>query len=268
MNRRFALVCALAAASSCARVSSPLAAISAATASVDLATHARRPARSVRRRRARDDMAVPPDLTLPSICRHAADLAIPRDLASPSDLATPPDLVVVVASCHLVINEVQTGTTQTGTEEFVELYNPCSSGDHRRQLQARLSRRLEHQRAHRRRQLDAHRGARPAASPPVATASWRQRLHRHRHGDLLVGHRRVRRRRPPRRGRHARRLGRLWLGHCRQHVRREPRPRRCRRPLASPGGSIERMPNGTRQRRQQPRLRRHRPRATPGAANH
>lgn len=126
MNRRFALVCALAAASSCARVSSPLSGNLGGAGDVDLATTPDDPP-DLSGDGAPDDMAVPPDLTLPSDLPAPADLAIPRDLTLPSDLRTPPDLVVVVTSCHLVINEVQTGTTQTGTEEFVELYNPCST---------------------------------------------------------------------------------------------------------------------------------------------
>ncbi|HEY1585064.1 MAG TPA: hypothetical protein VGH63_05200, partial [Polyangia bacterium] len=64
------------------------------------------------------DLAVVHDLATPA--PTVADLALPHDLAT-----APPDLVVV-ANCHLVINEVQTGTTQTGTEEFVEIYNPCA----------------------------------------------------------------------------------------------------------------------------------------------
>ena len=49
------------------------------------------------------------------------------DLAMPHDLATAPPDLVVVANCHLVVNEIQTGTTATLTEEFVEIYNPCSA---------------------------------------------------------------------------------------------------------------------------------------------
>ncbi|HZS40750.1 MAG TPA: lamin tail domain-containing protein [Polyangia bacterium] len=60
---------------------------------------------------------------------EAADLsravdAGANDLArAPADLATPPP----TTACHVVINELQTGTSQTGTAEFVELYNPCAS---------------------------------------------------------------------------------------------------------------------------------------------
>lgn len=69
-----------------------------------------------------DDMAVPRDLAT------TPDLATPLDLATAApDLATPPDLAMPASTCHLVINEVQTGTTATGTEEFVELFNPCAA---------------------------------------------------------------------------------------------------------------------------------------------
>lgn len=66
-----------------------------------------------------DDLATPPDLAMPP------DLATPPDMARPRDLAMPPDLTT--SSCHIVVNEVQTGTTATGTEEFVEIFNPCAS---------------------------------------------------------------------------------------------------------------------------------------------
>lgn len=66
------------------------------------------------------DLGTPADLAT----RAAVDLAV----ATPPDLATaPPDLATPGALCHPVINEVQTGTSATGTEEFVELYNPCSA---------------------------------------------------------------------------------------------------------------------------------------------
>jgi hypothetical protein len=70
------------------------------------------------------DLAAAPveDLAAPLDFARAADAGA-HDLAqATADLAQPPAL-----ACHVVINEVQTGTTRTGTEEWVELYNPCSS---------------------------------------------------------------------------------------------------------------------------------------------
>jgi hypothetical protein len=69
------------------------------------------------------------DLATPSSSSDMAvarDLATPPDLATPRDLATPPDLATP-SNCHVVINEVQTGTSASGTEEFAEIYNPCAS---------------------------------------------------------------------------------------------------------------------------------------------
>ena len=128
MDCRFTLVFALAAACGCARVSLALSGnlggssdsgapasegtsldLAAPWIARDLATPA--PAR---------DLAAPArDLAAP-----ARDLATTPDLATARDLAPLPDLDVV-AGCHLVINEIQTGTSQTLTEEFVEIYNPC-----------------------------------------------------------------------------------------------------------------------------------------------
>jgi hypothetical protein len=66
----------------------------------------------------------PPDLAL------LEDLAVGGGVAD--DLAVPPlrrDLAMPpMSGCHLVINEVQTGDSSTGTDEFVEVYNPCTSG--------------------------------------------------------------------------------------------------------------------------------------------
>jgi lamin tail-like protein len=53
------------------------------------------------------------------------DLSRAPDLASGMDLAPPADLLQV--ACTIRINEVATGTTTSGLEEFVELYNPCDS---------------------------------------------------------------------------------------------------------------------------------------------
>jgi hypothetical protein len=86
-----------------------------------------------------DDLSPPPaaDLGVPAV-----DLAtsLPRDLAAPPprdlatatpDLAPRPDLAssttVMPASCTVRINELATGTTTSGYEEFIELYNPCAS---------------------------------------------------------------------------------------------------------------------------------------------
>jgi hypothetical protein len=73
------------------------------------------------------DLAISRDLAIPRDLATPHDLAIPSDLTPPPDLRAPPDLVVVVPSCHLVINELQTQTTQSASEEFVELYNPCTT---------------------------------------------------------------------------------------------------------------------------------------------
>lgn len=59
-----------------------------------------------------------------------ADGAVVSDTASPevdsavSDTASPK---VDAGPCKLVVNEVQTGDGTTGTADFVELYNACSS---------------------------------------------------------------------------------------------------------------------------------------------
>jgi len=59
----------------------------------------------------------------------AQDLSMPPPPPPPADLSTLPDLTPppVVTACHPVINEVMVGTTQTGTEEFVEIFNPCTT---------------------------------------------------------------------------------------------------------------------------------------------
>ena len=126
-NRRFALVFALAAASGCARVSSPLSDnLGGSGSDVDLATPSGSDAPDLADNGSAADMAVAPDLTLVSDLAAAPDLAMAGDLATPLDLIPPPDLVVV-AGCHLVINEIQTQTTQSASEEFVEIYNPCTA---------------------------------------------------------------------------------------------------------------------------------------------
>ena len=125
-NRPFALVFAVAlaavgaAAASCAQVSSPLGDnLGGSASSPDFATplpDLTLPSDSP----VPDDLAVPADLTAVSDLARPADLARPRDLTVPSDLAA-------VATCHVVLNELQTQTTQAASEEFVELYNPCAS---------------------------------------------------------------------------------------------------------------------------------------------
>jgi hypothetical protein len=137
-NRRLGLVFALAAACGCARVSSALSDnLGNGSDGPDLATAADAP--DLGDDATPDDMAMPsppPDLRQPTAALDLAtardlsvvsDLSTPPDLTAPRDLATPPDLVVV-ANCHLVINELQTQTQQAATEEFVEIYNPCASG--------------------------------------------------------------------------------------------------------------------------------------------
>jgi hypothetical protein len=122
MNLRSALLLALAASCGCARVSSPLSGNLGDTGGdVDLAMAPPDGTPDLADDGAPADMATPPDLTAVS------DLATPRDLAQPPDLTTVSDLTVVVTGCHLVVNEIQTGTTQAATEEFIEVYNPCSA---------------------------------------------------------------------------------------------------------------------------------------------
>jgi hypothetical protein len=132
-DRRFVLVFAVAAACGCARVSSPLSNnLGGNGADADLAMPPE-DAPDLGDPSPPADMAMavqPRDLAMPRDLATATtppDLAMPPDMATPPDLATPPDMVVVVGSCHLVVNEIQTGTTATLTEEFVEIYNPCTS---------------------------------------------------------------------------------------------------------------------------------------------
>ncbi len=122
-NCRFAFVFAVTAAAGCARVSSPLT-DNLGGSGVDLAMPSSAPDFGDDNGPA--DMATRPgaDLATPA---QPSDLAMAADLTTAAaDLATPPDLVVT-SSCHLVINEIQTQTTQAASEEFVEIYNPCTS---------------------------------------------------------------------------------------------------------------------------------------------
>ncbi len=67
----------------------------------------------------------------------AADATIadgPSDSAATDtaggDSVTPKDAALGDAGpCHLVINELQVGTSLSGTNEFVEIYNPCAAGN-------------------------------------------------------------------------------------------------------------------------------------------
>jgi|GEM_PF-1941791 len=68
------------------------------------------------------DLSPPSDLTVLHDLRVPNDLTPPPDLTPPRDLSSPPDLT---PSCDPRINEVLTGTTSSGVEEFVEIYNPC-----------------------------------------------------------------------------------------------------------------------------------------------
>ena len=76
-------------------------------------------------------MMVPPDLH-----KMKADLTVlPGDmLKAPVDMAgdmakTPMDLTMTDGGggCHLLVNEVQTQSSQSASEEFVELFNPCAN---------------------------------------------------------------------------------------------------------------------------------------------
>lgn len=130
MNRRSVLVLTVAAACGCARVSSPL--------GDNLGGNGGSGMQQQGGPGASPDMAVgdAPDLANPSatpgdLATATRDLstALVHDLATPPDLASPappPDLATV-ANCHLVVNELQTGTSQSARAEFVEVYNPCSS---------------------------------------------------------------------------------------------------------------------------------------------
>jgi hypothetical protein len=78
----------------------------------------------------------PNDLEEPDLSEPMTDLAAAADLAfavvdlgAPDltplhDLSSLPDLSVV---CVPRLNEVQTGTATSGYEEFVEIYNPCTT---------------------------------------------------------------------------------------------------------------------------------------------
>ena len=115
--RLWLVLAAAAAASSCARVSVPLGDNLGGEGDADLATPVAAPDLGDGDTGGSRDLAVAGDLATPG---SSADLAAPRDLATPRDL-------VVVAPCFPVINEIQTQTTQAATEEFIEIYNPCGA---------------------------------------------------------------------------------------------------------------------------------------------
>ena len=83
------------------------------------------------------DMAAPgmDDMGTPAATDMAGDMAgVKHDMAkamgdmrrAPGDMAGPPaDLAGQLPGCHVIINEVQTGSTTSASEEFVELFNPC-----------------------------------------------------------------------------------------------------------------------------------------------
>jgi Lamin Tail Domain len=76
--------------------------------------------------------AAPADMAAPETAPTPPDMAMPPPPPPPADMATPPppppDMAMPpAAACHLVVNELQTGTTATGTAEFVEILNPCAS---------------------------------------------------------------------------------------------------------------------------------------------
>jgi hypothetical protein len=69
------------------------------------------------------------DLLAPSdLAPEAADLKSDQDLGMKGapDLAASPADLRVATSCSPVINELATGTSTSGLEEFVELANPCT----------------------------------------------------------------------------------------------------------------------------------------------
>ena len=115
--RLWLVLAATAAAASCARVSVPLGNNLGGEGDADLAMPAAAPDLGDGDRGGGRDLAVAADLATPG---GAADLARPRDLATPRDL-------VVVPPCFPVINELQTETQQSASEEFIELYNPCGA---------------------------------------------------------------------------------------------------------------------------------------------
>lgn len=76
------------------------------------------------------DLAMSVDLsTIPDLAM-SIDLSTSPDLSSSPDMAQPADmtsLVDLASTCHPVINEVQTGGAGGGSDEWVEIYDPCST---------------------------------------------------------------------------------------------------------------------------------------------
>jgi hypothetical protein len=79
-----------------------------AVAAPDFATPSARPA---------DDLGTPPTLIAPDLASRPADMGSPASTGS-ADLMSS-------ATCAVRINELATGTTTSGYEEFIELFNPC-----------------------------------------------------------------------------------------------------------------------------------------------
>ncbi len=215
-----------------------------------------------RRRSRTRDLALPSrDPATPS--PPSPDLAMPRDLAM-----APPDLTVV-SSCHLVINEIQTGTTATATEEFVEIANPCTSAITVDSFKLVYRAASNTNVAQRPRTPGRSTPSRPAASPLAPTASSP--------APASAAPRTARspRASPPR----APSASATAAGIARRERRpgaRSPATLSSRSAawaplppvtLASPGGLDRPPPQRRRQRRQQPRLPDRDSASTPGAAN-
>jgi hypothetical protein len=83
------------------------------------------------------DLSTSPDLSTPPDLTSTLDFAMPIDLSNPIDMSTPPDLTSTVdlttppdlSACHPVINELQTASSTSGNQKWLEIYNPCSSLD-------------------------------------------------------------------------------------------------------------------------------------------
>ena len=79
------------------------------------------------------DMAMPP-IDMAMLPTDMAGM-VPVDMAKPpvdmallpGDMAGKPDMVMLGDGgiCHIVVNEIETGSSTSASEEFVELYNPC-----------------------------------------------------------------------------------------------------------------------------------------------
>lgn len=65
------------------------------------------------------DVEAPPDV------QAARDASPPLDVSAPRDVPAPPD--VPTTHCAPVINEVQTGSIASASDEFIELFSPCAT---------------------------------------------------------------------------------------------------------------------------------------------